>query len=92
MAGLFDPPAEVIAEYSTDSSARIRAGEREILSMLQRRPCTLAQICEAFNLHRNEGLKYLGKLTRTGQVRENRKNSEIYYFDDRRKDRIHANL
>jgi len=92
MAGFFDPRAEVIAEYSTDLAARTRAGEKEILGMLQRRPCTLDQVCEAFNLHRNEGVKYLGKLTRTGKVRENRKDNEIYYFDDREKDRPHANL
>jgi wyosine [tRNA(Phe)-imidazoG37] synthetase (radical SAM superfamily) len=79
LATLFDPPAEVIAEYSTDLSARIQAGEEEIMAMLKRRPCTMDQICESFDLHRNEASKYLGKLTRTGKVQEMRKDDKLYY-------------
>ncbi len=79
LAGLFNPPAEVIAEYSTGLSAGIKAGEDEIMAMLKRRPCTLEQICESFGLHRNEASKYLGKLTRTGRAREMRKEGQLYY-------------
>jgi wyosine [tRNA(Phe)-imidazoG37] synthetase (radical SAM superfamily) len=79
LAQLFDPPAEVIAEYSTDLSVRIRTDEAAIRHMLGRRPCTLGEICQAFGLHRNEASKYLGKLVRTGQVEQREKNGERFY-------------
>ncbi|MFO7870792.1 MAG: radical SAM protein [Kiritimatiellia bacterium] len=79
LARLFDPPAEIIAEYSRDISAKTRATESEVLDMLRRRPCTMEDICRVFGLHRNEASKYLGKLTRTGRVGEQRKENRIYY-------------
>ncbi len=93
MAGLakcFDPPAEVIAEYSSDTSAKVRANEEDILEMLERRPCTIDQICKVFGLHRNEASKYLGKLVRTGSARERRKEGDIYYSGVHDKETIHA--
>jgi len=79
LAELFDPPAEVVAEYSGDSSAKVHANEADILEMLERRPCTLDQVCRVFGLHRNEAAKYLGKMTRTGQVIQHRTDGESYY-------------
>mgnify|MGYP006295880181 CR=1 FL=1 len=79
LAKLFDPPAEVVAEYSSNASAKVRANEEDILKMLERRPCTLDQICRVFGLHRNEASKYLGKLVRTGSAYESRKRGEVYY-------------
>ncbi len=79
LAELFTPPAEVIAEYSQESSARSRASEADIATMLARRPCTLDQICQVFGLHRNEALKYLGKLSRTGRIRPVRQGDQVFY-------------
>jgi len=79
LAGLFDPPAEVIAEYSSDSSGKVQANETDILEMLSRRPCTLQQICSVFGMHKNEASKYIGKLTRTGKIQEQRRENDIYY-------------
>ena len=76
---LFDPPADVIADYSSDLSAKIQAGEAAIRHMLARRPCTLEQICQAFGLHRNEASKYLGKLTKTMQLQQRRKDGQVFY-------------
>jgi wyosine [tRNA(Phe)-imidazoG37] synthetase (radical SAM superfamily) len=70
LAELFSPPAEIMAEYSSDASAGVRATEADMLGMLERRPCTLDQLCHVTGLHPNEVSKYLGKLTRTGQVQE----------------------
>jgi len=92
MANLFDPPAKIIAEYSTDLSPRILTDEAAIRHMLDRRPCTLDEICQAFGLHRNETSKYLGKLTRTGQVQQHRRDGEIYYSGAHNKDARHANV
>ena len=40
----------------------------EILSLLERRPCTLDDICRAFGLHRLEAIKFVEELTRKGAV------------------------
>ena len=90
LSRLFDPPAEVIAEYSPDLSARIRADEAAIHHMLARRPCTLDQICQAFGLHKNEASKYLGKLVRTGQIEQHRKGRESFYSGVHSKTLHHA--
>lgn len=77
---LFDPPAEVIAEFSSTQSADIQANEQTILSLLARRPCTSDQIAEVFGMHGNEVSKYIGKLVRTGQIRAEHKTGSVYYL------------
>lgn len=79
LAEYFTPKAEVIAEFSSDTSARIKATENDILATLERRPCTLDQLCAVFGLHRNEASKYIGKLLRTGHIVEQRKADQVYY-------------
>lgn len=76
---LFDPPAEIIADFATARSDAIVVTEATILAMLRRRPCTMEQIAGAFNLHVNEVSKYLGKLIGENAVRTVRKNATIYY-------------
>lgn len=80
LAGLFDPPAEVIAEFSSDTTAVTKANEEALLDLLMRRPCSLNQLCEIFNLHKNEASKYLGKLERNGLITEKRGDNEIYFY------------
>jgi len=79
LARIFDPVAEVIAEYKTDRTTSIQANQDRIFSMLQRRPCTAKEVSEVFGMHLNEVSKYLGKLVRTNQVRTERKQSDVYY-------------
>lgn len=92
LAEAFDPPAEVIAEYSSNISAGSGMDETDVLHMLERRPCTLDQICRVFGLHRNEALKYLGKLSRTGRVQRDRKSGRSYYAAVRRGEEERANV
>jgi len=79
LSGLFHPPAKVIAEFAAGDSAEIEANERTILAMLQRRPCTAAQIAEAFGMHVNEVSKYVGKLLSMGQIHADRTRDGVYY-------------
>ena len=79
LTGLFDPPAEVVAEFSAECSKNMEVNEETVMAMLRRRPCTMAQIAEAFGLHLNEVSKFVGKLGRTGRVRAVRKKGEVYY-------------
>lgn len=79
LARLFNPEAEIMAEYSSQTSSGIQSTEVDMLGMLERRPCTLDQICRVTGLHPNEASKYLGKLTRTGQVQEHHKQGDVYF-------------
>lgn len=76
---LFQPPAEVIAEFSTKHAKHLQVNQQTIFPMLQRRPCTAEQIADIFGMHLNEVSKYLGKLMRTDQILTERKNNTIYY-------------
>ncbi len=80
LASKFDPAAEIIAEYSSSTSPEVKANEADILSMLERRPCTLEQICQVFSLHKNEVLKYLGKMMRSGQIQQHKDAGETFYL------------
>jgi wyosine [tRNA(Phe)-imidazoG37] synthetase (radical SAM superfamily) len=79
LSTLFDPPAEIIAEFSPRPGSPVQANQEAILSMLKRRPCTAEQIAEAFGMHINEVSKYLGKLTGNQEVISERRNELIYY-------------
>ena len=76
---LFDPPAEVIAEFSTARLKDIKANQETVLAMLKRRPCTAQQIGDVFSMHLNEVSKYLGKLIRTEKIQTERRNGNVYY-------------
>lgn len=93
LAKLFDPLAEVIAEFNTKQAPEIQANEDTILAMLQRRPCTIQQISGALGLHINEVSKYAGKLLRTRRIREEQKNGgDVYYSGNCQKEVNHANV
>ena len=82
MAGfthLFQPTAEIIADFSAPRSKPMQTNAAAILDMLKRRPCTAQQIADAFGLHVNEVSKYLGSLMKEYQIRAERKKDVVYY-------------
>jgi wyosine [tRNA(Phe)-imidazoG37] synthetase (radical SAM superfamily) len=79
LSTLFDPPAEIIAEFKAKPESHFYASRDAILAMLKRRPCTGEQIGEVFGMHMNEVSKYLGKLTRSQQVVTERRDGMTYY-------------
>jgi len=84
---LFQPTAEVIAEFSARHAEHIQANQETIFSMLQRRPCTADQIADVFDMHLNEVSKYLGILIRRDQIHVERKNSMVYYAVKNKEDK-----
>jgi predicted ArsR family transcriptional regulator len=76
---LFQPTAEIIADFSTPRSKPMQTNAAAILAMLKRRPCTAQQIAEGFGLHINEVSKYLGRLMKEKKVRAERRNNVVYY-------------
>ena len=89
LAKLFEPTAEVIADFASSASPQVAANEKSILAMLSRRPCTADQMASAFGLHRNELSKYLGRLVRTEQVAAQSEQENSYYVAQE-KDTQHA--
>ena len=85
---LFNPTAEIIAEFKAKNANHIQANQATIFSMLQRRPCTAEQIADIFGMHLNEVSKYLGKLMRADQIRAQRERATVYYAATDRKDEI----
>ena len=83
---LFHPKAEVIAEFSAEKDFSLKANKETVLSMLERRPCTMDQIAKGFGMHINEVSKYIGNLMRSGQIRKEQKNSTVYYAAAKMKD------
>ena len=79
LMNLFQPTAEIIADFSTSRSKPVQTTAAAILAMLKRRPCTAQQIAEGFGLHFNEVPKYLGGLIRENKIRVERRRDEIYY-------------
>lgn len=69
LAGLFTPPAEVIAYFDPGLSRTTQTADtREILLMLQRRPCTAPDIAAGLGMHPAEVVKHIEKLVREGLV------------------------
>jgi wyosine [tRNA(Phe)-imidazoG37] synthetase (radical SAM superfamily) len=81
---LFQPPAELIAEYKLKGGFETKANQDAIISMLQRRPCTAEDIAGAFGMHLNEVSKYLGNFLRQGRIRTEPTSGALYYIAPKR--------
>lgn len=69
LAKLFDPPAEVIADYrGVHAQSDFAAGREAVLETIQRRPCTLEDIAAGLGMHRNEVVKYIEELDAGGLI------------------------
>ena len=79
LAELFQPRAEVIADFSAAPDSPVAVTETGILDMLRRRPCTARQLAEVFGLHLNEVAKYTGHLVSAGRIQVLPRGDEIYY-------------
>ena len=74
-AGLFTPHAEVIADTTSAGGDRI-AGGADILALLSRRPCTVADIAAGLGIHHGEALKAVTALVAKGAL-------ELHTHEDR---------
>ena len=72
--------AEVIADYSNvhkqqDFPARLE----DVLTLLQRRPCSVEDIAAGLGLHRNEVVKYVEELSSEGKIEAKPQNQQLFY-------------
>lgn len=72
--------AEVIADYSgVHEQEGLPARGEDILTLLQRRPCSVEDIAAGLGLHRNEVVKYVEALSSEGQIEAKPQNQRLYY-------------
>ena len=80
LAPLFDPPAEVIADYrGVHAQSDFMAGREGVLEMIRRRPCSLDDIADGLNMHRNEAVKYIEELEAEGLLAKRARGSKLFY-------------
>ena len=84
LAAMFDPPAEVIADFSGLHKHRESdAGWKEVLELLQRRPCSVDDIAAGLGMHRNEVAKHLEELTGRKLLGQLVVDGRLYYKAER---------
>jgi len=80
LAKMFDPPAELIADFhGMCEPGEFAAGQREILEMLARRPCSIEDIAAGLGMHRNEVVKYVKDLADRGLAELSLAGGTVYY-------------
>lgn len=80
VAGRFEPPAEVIADYrGVHAQSDFRAGRESVREMIQRRPCSLDDIANGLNMHRNEAIKYIEELNAEGVLTKRTAGGKVFY-------------
>ena len=72
--------AEVIANYSEVHKQQDFSARREdVLTLLQRRPCSVEDIAAGLGLHRNEVVKYVEELSSEGKIEAKPQHQQLYY-------------
>jgi len=80
LAAMFDPPAEVIADYrGVHAQNEFRAGRDSVLEMIQRRPCSMEDIADGLGMHRNEVIKYVEELDASGLLEKRSSGGRLFY-------------
>ncbi|HOZ45908.1 MAG TPA: radical SAM protein [Candidatus Hydrogenedentes bacterium] len=79
-AAIFGNRAEVIADYrGTHDTETFTVTRDEVLDLIRRRPCTLADVAHGLGIHRNEATKHLGHLIEQDKARAEERNGETYF-------------
>jgi len=72
--------AEVIADYrGIHKKEGFSARRKDVLTLLQRRPCSVEDIAAGLGLHRNEVVKYVEELSSEGKIEAKPQNQQLYY-------------
>jgi len=80
LAALFDPPAEVVAEFR-EPAHRAAAGAtaEEVLALLRRRPCSARDVADGLGIPPNEALKRIDELNVAGRAEAVRRDGGVFY-------------
>jgi wyosine [tRNA(Phe)-imidazoG37] synthetase (radical SAM superfamily) len=81
-AALFTPKAEVITEFKPGLRFPGRTDDTEIMAMLRRRPCSMADIVEGLGANTARATECIGRLVKNGNVRKKKLGTRVYYICD----------
>ncbi len=77
---LFDPPAEIIADYRKESTGGAFSATREsVLETIRRRPCSVEDIAGGLGIHRHEALKHIEELLAQEMIEKIKSGETVYY-------------
>ena len=80
LAAMFDPPAEVIADFrGVHQQREFAAGRKAVLELLRRRPCSVDDIADGLGMHRNEVVKYVEELSAEKVIEHTSTTGRFYY-------------
>ena len=80
LAARFDPQAEVIADYhGVHAQSDFKSRQDHVLEMIQRRPCSLEDIADGLDMHRNEAIKYIEELDANGLIEKRSSGGKLFY-------------
>ncbi|MFA4964846.1 MAG: radical SAM protein [Thermoleophilia bacterium] len=77
-AAAFTPHAEVIAS-NAPAGRGAGGGGAEVLTLLERRPCTTGDVAAGLGIHRNEALKALSALVASGAAEQATHDGLLFY-------------
>ncbi len=86
IVSMFDDRAEVIADFDKMvkhkelDAQSIEKVEAQIISLVNRRPCTLDDISSSMGLHKNEIIKHLDHLLQKSSIKQTRRENKIYWL------------
>jgi wyosine [tRNA(Phe)-imidazoG37] synthetase (radical SAM superfamily) len=80
LAPRFGPHAEVIADFTKAfEHPEMVVGLRDVLSLIERRPCSLNDVVRGLGMHRDEALKYISRLMSRGRIQAKQTENRTYY-------------
>ena len=80
LADMFDPTAEVIADFrGACRDLAFTTARKEVLELLRRRPCSLDDMADGLGMHRNEVVKYVEELTARKLLDRRHADGKSYY-------------
>ncbi len=84
LAGQLHPKAEVIVDYlGIHTEGEFVACEADVLALLKRRPCSVADIASGLNLHRNHVIKSVQSLVTQKQIKGVLRHETVFYQIDK---------
>ena len=80
LVAMFDPLAEVIADFrGVHQQREFAAGRKVVLELLRRRPCSMDDIADGLGMHRNEVVKYVEELSAEKVIEHTSTTGRLYY-------------
>jgi len=71
---------EIIASFSASQPAPVAQGDQDVMTMLKRRPCSLADVCASLGMDPQSALQELSGLLNQGQIQSEDRSGVLFYL------------